>query len=163
MRLSCVGSRLARLLARSPVPKSSTVRERLEKKHMKCSSILYPAVVLAVVDGVLATSIAHADILGFGDFSGFTVNQNDSGSAPTASGGTIQLTTLSREYRSIFYDTPRISQISPRHLSIRPRLPTRSETEGMALASFFRTARRVQVPSRTARLLTATSQARASE
>ena len=35
---------------------------------------------------------AHADIIGFGDFSGFTVNQTDSGSAPTISNGTILLT-----------------------------------------------------------------------
>ncbi len=63
--------------------------------------------------GFLAPSTAHADILGFGNFSGFTVNQaaGDTYSAPTVSGGTIHLTNYVNEDRSIFYNTPQnISQ-----------------------------------------------------
>lgn len=47
----------------------------------------------------------HADIMGFGNFSGFTVNQNDAGSPPTVSTGAIELTSGGFEDRSIFDDT----------------------------------------------------------
>ncbi len=63
------------------------------------------AAVLAMPAGVLAPSVAHADINGFGNFSGFNVNSNG-GSAPTVSGGSIQLTSGGDELRSIFCDTP---------------------------------------------------------
>ena len=62
---------------------------------------------------VLGTGLpARADILGFGDFSNFTLNQADTSPAPSINGGTIQLTsTLSDETRTLFYDTPQpISQ-----------------------------------------------------
>ena len=93
--------------SRSPVPKSSTVHERWEKKQTKFPCRLLLASILAALAVILAPCIA--DILGFGNFSGFTVNQDDTASAPTASGGTIQLTdenTSVSEYRSIFNDTP---------------------------------------------------------
>jgi hypothetical protein len=52
---------------------------------------------------------ARADILGFGDFSGFSINKNDSAAAPTISisPSTIALTGSGvNEARSIFYNTP---------------------------------------------------------
>ena len=52
---------------------------------------------------------ARADILGFGDFSGFTLNiaPGDGGPLPTISPGKIKLTTNSiAEARSIFYNVP---------------------------------------------------------
>jgi len=57
---------------------------------------------------------AQADILGFGDFSNFTINHPDSGSAPSPVSGGIELTTNSvDEFRSIFYDTPQsVSQFT---------------------------------------------------
>jgi hypothetical protein len=63
-------------------------------------------VALAILFVSLATPVSHADITGFGDFSNFTVNVADTGSAPTVSGGTIHLTSGADESRSIFCDTP---------------------------------------------------------
>ncbi len=73
---------------------------------MRCSQHLFRAFVLMTFVGGLAPSVAHANITGFGDFSGFTVNVNDSGSAPTVSNGTLHLTNAGAESRSVFYDTP---------------------------------------------------------
>lgn len=62
---------------------------------------------------LLLAATTRADISGFGNFSGFTVNVNDSGNAPTVSSGTIHLTNGSGESRSIFYNTPQdISQFA---------------------------------------------------
>jgi hypothetical protein len=63
---------------------------------------------LAAFLGVLAPPAAHANIMGFGNFSGFTVNVDDTGSAPTVSSGTIRLTNAGtvNESRSIFFNTP---------------------------------------------------------
>ncbi|MGA2254567.1 MAG: PEP-CTERM sorting domain-containing protein [Thermoguttaceae bacterium] len=62
----------------------------------------------------LISNVVHADIPGFEDLSGFTVNQTDSGSPPTYSNGVLQLTNgYVDENRSIFYDTPQgITQFS---------------------------------------------------
>ncbi len=52
---------------------------------------------------------ADADIIGFGKFSGYTINWNDLGAAPSVIPGKIHLTytgDLSGESRSIFYGTP---------------------------------------------------------
>jgi hypothetical protein len=50
--------------------------------------------------------LARADFNGFGDFSGFTINQHDSAAAPSISGGVLQLTTASDfEDRSVFNNT----------------------------------------------------------
>src|SRR5580658_4112752 len=73
--------------------------------------------ILATILGGLATGvapvIARADFTGFGNFSGFTVNQDDSGSAPTISGGTLHVTNGGDEARDVFYDTPQnISQFT---------------------------------------------------
>jgi PEP-CTERM motif len=75
---------------------------------MKRPNVLLIAAIVALIAGLLASSAAHADILGFGNFSGFTVNQRDTGNAPTISGSTIQLTNTGgvSEFRSIFCDTP---------------------------------------------------------
>lgn len=62
------------------------------------------AAALAVL--LLVPPAARADINGFGNFSGFTINQNDGGSSPTVSGSTIQLTNANNETRDIFYNTP---------------------------------------------------------
>lgn len=67
-------------------------------------SILSFSFVIIVV--ILASSAVRADISGFGDFSGFTINQHDSSAAPSVSGGVLQLTTPADfEERSIFYNT----------------------------------------------------------
>lgn len=51
----------------------------------------------------LATNVTHASIMGFGDFSGFSVNQSDGDSAPTVAPGLIHLTNQGTgEVRSIF-------------------------------------------------------------
>ncbi len=79
---------------------------------MKCPHNLFLAVVLGALAGIAPTA-AHADILGFGNFSGFTVNQIDSGNVPTVSGGTIHLTNTVNEARSIFYNAPQnVSQFT---------------------------------------------------
>ena len=49
---------------------------------------------------------ASADILGFGDFSGFAVNLGDAQSPPVVNGGQIELTTGKSEFRSIFAKAP---------------------------------------------------------
>lgn len=52
---------------------------------------------------IAAGSAARASLSGFGDFSGFKINQNDSGSPPTIpSPGVIQLTNGGSQARSIF-------------------------------------------------------------
>ncbi len=54
-----------------------------------------------------AGGIARADISGFGNFSAFTISQNDTGSPPTIpSAGVIELTNGNFESRSIFADAP---------------------------------------------------------
>ena len=71
--------------------------------------------VLAATAGVFAPAIAHADIIGFGNFSNFTINQADGSSAPSVSPGSIHLTYSSggSEDRSIFCDTPQnVSQFT---------------------------------------------------
>jgi hypothetical protein len=62
----------------------------------------------------LAPAAAWGSIMGFGNFSTFTINQNDSGSAPTIpSSGTIELTNGGGEDRSIFANTPQnVSQFT---------------------------------------------------
>jgi hypothetical protein len=60
-----------------------------------------------VAAALLCAADARADILGFGDFSGFTVNQADALAGPTVSPGIIKLTNgAAGESRSIFYNTP---------------------------------------------------------
>jgi hypothetical protein len=80
---------------------------------MRFAYRFFLATALAAFAGFLVSSVARADFTGFGDFSEFTVNVNDSGSAPTVSNGTIHLTNGNNDYRSIFYDTPQnISQFT---------------------------------------------------
>jgi hypothetical protein len=68
--------------------------------------------VLMVV--MLTCGIAHADISGFGNFSGFTVNQGDPQAVPSIAPGSFVLTgTGPVERRSIFNNTPQsISQFT---------------------------------------------------
>lgn len=54
----------------------------------------------------LAPSPALADFSGFGDFSSFVVNQSDTGSPPTLSPNTIQMTSGPNQFRSIFHRVP---------------------------------------------------------
>lgn len=63
---------------------------------------------LTIVAAIIGTPcLARADILGFGDFSQFTYNQNDTGSPPTISTGAITITDGgSGEARSLFFNTP---------------------------------------------------------
>jgi hypothetical protein len=49
---------------------------------------------------------ARADINGFGDFSGFTLNQGDAGTPPAVSANSLQVTSGPSQYRSIFFNTP---------------------------------------------------------
>jgi hypothetical protein len=58
---------------------------------------------------------AHASIMGFGDFSNFTLNQSDAAASPTISPGKIELTNnaITAETRSLFDDTPQtVSQFT---------------------------------------------------
>lgn len=56
---------------------------------------------------LLSSATTRAGIMGFGDFSQFTINQADSGAAPTfPAPGTIELVNGAGEGRSIFDDTP---------------------------------------------------------
>jgi hypothetical protein len=68
--------------------------------------LLAVALCLLVLAGVFAPSDAPANTIAFGNFSGYTVNVNDAGPAPTMSGGSIQITNYAEEDRSIFYDVP---------------------------------------------------------
>jgi PEP-CTERM motif len=63
---------------------------------------------------LIIPSAANADIAGFGNFSQFTINQNDSGSPPTVpSAGVLELVNGDNEFRSVFADTPQhISQFT---------------------------------------------------
>jgi hypothetical protein len=74
---------------------------------------LFRLLAMAAAVAVLSTQ-ARADIIGFGDFSGFTINQADGDAAPTISPGAIHLTNLALgENRSVFCDTPQnISQFT---------------------------------------------------
>jgi hypothetical protein len=74
---------------------------------MKSQFQLLRPFIPAILGLLLAPAAARASIIGFGNFSGFTPNQNDSGSPPTSpSPGSIELITGQGEQRSIFYDTP---------------------------------------------------------
>ena len=56
---------------------------------------------------LLLVATTHADIAGFGDFSNFSINVLDGGSAPTISPGTIHLTNTGlQEARSVIAKTP---------------------------------------------------------
>jgi len=72
---------------------------------MHCLARSLRALIFVLFGAALAAPLAHADIIGFGDFSNFTVNVADTGSAPTVSGGTIHLTSGADESRSIFCDS----------------------------------------------------------
>ena len=77
---------------------------------------LCPLRVLAVAAAVAMFSTqGRADIVGFGNFSNFTINQLDTSSAPSVSPGSIHLTYGSggSEQRSIFCNTPQnVSQFT---------------------------------------------------
>lgn len=67
--------------------------------------------VLSLASSVLVCLVAtatNAAIMGFGDFTGFTVNKTDAGPAPVTSPGLIQLTSQpsTQQARSIFFNTP---------------------------------------------------------
>ena len=71
--------------------------------------------VLAVATGaVMLSAPARADFTGFPpDLSGFTVNQDDTGNAPSISNGAVHLINGGGEARSIFYNVPQgISQFT---------------------------------------------------
>jgi len=73
---------------------------------MRLPRYLFRAFVLAAFTGILIPAVARADIIGFGDFSGFTINQTDTGAAPTISNGSILLTNQNDfGNRSVFYNT----------------------------------------------------------
>jgi hypothetical protein len=76
--------------------------------------ILLTLVVVALGSSRWVIDTARADITGFGNFSQFTINQNDSGSPPTVpTSGTIELTNGGKEIRSIFATTPQnVSQFN---------------------------------------------------
>jgi len=62
---------------------------------------------VSLVAFALAPTSARAAILGFGDFSGFTINKSDAASSPTLSPGKIELTNdATNESRSVFANTP---------------------------------------------------------
>ena len=62
---------------------------------------------LMLVGFMQNNSWVKADIIGFGNFSGFTINQADSASAPTIMPGAVQITSkVFAECRSIFANTP---------------------------------------------------------
>jgi len=68
---------------------------------------VYRFVASAGLATALVSASAGAAITGFGDFSQFTITQNDANSPPTVpAAGTIELTNGGGEDRSIFADTP---------------------------------------------------------
>ncbi len=73
-------------------------------------TVNHRALFVASIATIIAStggSVVHADIVGFGDFSGFSINQDDSASSPTISPNTIRLTNeATNESRSIFYNIP---------------------------------------------------------
>ncbi|MGA2259791.1 MAG: PEP-CTERM sorting domain-containing protein [Thermoguttaceae bacterium] len=54
------------------------------------------------------TTVAHAGFISGPNWSGFTINVDDSGNPPTidTGNGVVHLTNGSSEFRSVFYDTP---------------------------------------------------------
>jgi len=91
-----------RFSGRVGLNKHQLVEEEKMKHYLKSWSRI-----VSVIFGVaLAAARAQANISGFGDFSGFTVNQTDSNAAPTVSAGSIHLTNQHfDEDRSIFANT----------------------------------------------------------
>lgn len=81
---------------------------------MKPAPVRFRPLVVAILAVTMIPVAVRANISGFGDFSQFTINVDDSGSAPTLSPGSIQLTNnTGLESRSVFYNTPQsISQFS---------------------------------------------------
>jgi PEP-CTERM motif len=76
---------------------------------MRAYHLLFRKSIPALLIASLLSVSANADILGFGDFSGFTLNQSDAAAAPSINGGTIHLTYNTpsiEENRSIFGNTP---------------------------------------------------------
>jgi PEP-CTERM motif len=75
----------------------------MQKPQQSCLILIAASLVLAE-----SIPLAHADIIGFGDLSQFTLNQDDSASPATIpSPGSIELTNSGiGEARSLFYDTP---------------------------------------------------------
>lgn len=73
-------------------------------------------IVAAGLAAGICSSVTKADITGFGNFSGFTINQADVGSAVTISPNTVQLTNVNfaqQEARSIWFNTPQsVSQFT---------------------------------------------------
>lgn len=68
----------------------------------------YPRHLTLAAPAFLALSLCSpclADFTGFGDFSGFTLNQADAGSPPAITPNTIQLSSGGNQYRSIFRTT----------------------------------------------------------
>jgi hypothetical protein len=62
---------------------------------------------IAVVGVMAVPAVTRASIAGFGDFSQFTINKNDTGAVPTfPAPGLIQLINGASEARSIFANTP---------------------------------------------------------
>ena len=82
------------------------------KKSQRQLSLIIPA----LLGAMLCSAAARADILGFGNFTNFTLppNQTDGSSAPAVSPGMIHLTNNGGgEARSIFYDVPQsVSQFT---------------------------------------------------
>ena len=68
--------------------------------------LLTDALCLLVLAWVFAPCDLRANILGFGNFSDYTVNVNDSNPAPTVSAGSMQITNGPDEERSVFCDVP---------------------------------------------------------
>jgi PEP-CTERM motif len=94
-------------------PASERSSFNTQENEMRASSKLTLAL-LASAAAAAIPATTRANINGFGDFSSFTVNQNDTGSSPTIpSPGTIELTNAGSEVRSIFADAPQnISQFT---------------------------------------------------
>lgn len=65
---------------------------------------VFPLIALAA--SLALPAAARADFSGFGNFSAFSINQTDSGSAPTVTGSTLNLINGNSQNRSIFNKTP---------------------------------------------------------
>jgi len=74
---------------------------------MQTKRQLFRMLIPALLAVVIVPASVHANINGFGDFSGFTINVNDQAALPAISPGMIELTNTGfSETRSIFDNTP---------------------------------------------------------
>jgi hypothetical protein len=95
----------SRMSPPDPTDDQTQCEPKGEKVRIRSNSIITAAAVLAAA---VVPALARADIHGFGDFTGFTINVADTQAAPSISipTGTINLINGGGERRSIFSNAP---------------------------------------------------------